>query len=69
MSLSNANLLMDVKTYGQILENTFLCCTVGLRLMKSNIRGIHFSSTVVMLTNFNDLWSHLLDKSLLTSCL
>lgn len=32
-SLSNANLTMDVKTYGQILENTFLCCTVGQCLM------------------------------------
>lgn len=28
-SLSNANLMMDVKTYGQILENTFLYCTVA----------------------------------------
>lgn len=32
-SLLNANLMIDVKTYGQILENTFLYCTVGQRLM------------------------------------
>lgn len=32
-SLLNANLMMDVKIYDQILENTFLYCTVGKWLM------------------------------------